>query len=769
MHVFLLLFSAGVLTASLLPSLPSLLLFIVFILAWLILAMVIRRPGFHLLLAMGGGLLWGTGYGLFTMHSMLPVEMEGQDTLLRGRVCGLPHTQVNFQREVRRFQLCLHAPAKDKNRQGLPVLFNRVLLSWYDGQPVVPGQQWQLLVRSKRPRGFVNPAGFDYQVWLAQHGIDATGYVREDSRNRVLEQSPVSEPVSAVRFRLRQQLASLQEGFANTDIINALVIGDKSRLGSERWRVLTRTGTNHLMVVSGLHVGLVALLVYWLTNWLVRLPVFPLLWRPAENYAALAATIAAFAYGALAGFSLPTLRACIMVVAVMLGRLLCRTIPAPLAWCLALTGVLLVDPLAGQSMGFWFSFAAVAALMFLSVPRCGGIGGWQRWVLPQVAVFLVLAPLLAINFGQVSLLSPLANLLAIPIMSFIVVPLCLLGAASLLFSERFGSLLLGLADLAIDKLWLILEYLADSFPALLVPLATDSSALVAIALVGTVLLLAPRGLPLRCAGALLCLPLLWPLSLESYRLRVTALDVGQGLAVLVETKTHNLLYDTGPRYSARFDAGSGVIAPMLRARRIHYLDRLVLSHADSDHVGGMAGVLDNIEVGKVSAGDRVRQPGLPACRAGESWSWDGVDFAFLHPPGDYYGKGNNRSCVLLIRTGFTTILLPGDIEATIERRLIEQHPELRGTDVVIAPHHGSKTSSTASFIRYLAPRYGVFSAGYRSRFNHPHPRVVERYRENGVTLLNTADRGAIEFVVDKNGVLAEPVGERQRRHRYWYW
>jgi competence protein ComEC len=769
MQSHLLLFSGGVLSASLLPTLPSLPITIVLVLLCLLFTMAVSRAWFFYTLAVSSGLLWGIAYGVINMSAMLPQVMEGKDVMLQGEVCRLPGVQQNHQHLVQRFVLCVKTAREIETGMLLPVNFSQVLLSWYDGETIVPGQQWQLVARMKRPRSFVNPVGFDYQLWLMRMGIDATGYIRQGKKSQVLKDSSSGLSVAHLRYRLRQKLVNPKVDLRNHDIMAALIVGDKNQLDKSRWQLFTQTGTNHLMVISGLHIGLVALLVFWLLSGLARLLVMPLYFMPAAFYGAVAAVMAAFAYSALAGFSLPTVRACIMVVAIMLGTLSGRMIPPTLALALALFGVLLNDPLAGHAMGFWFSFAAVAVLLMISVPRPGRQKRWRRWAYPQLAVFLILIPFLAMSLGQIALLSPLANLVAIPLMSFFAVPLCLLGGGLLMVNEQMGIVVLKGADQVLDLLLWLLESLARALPESIQTVATGSYLVIVLALSGALLLLAPRGWPARYLGLFLCVPLLWPIAPKQFLLRMTVLDVGQGLAILLETAHHSLLYDAGPRYSDRFDAGSGIIAPVLRARQIRYLDRLVLSHGDADHIGGVNGLLDSVPVIDIVAGEPARQPGLANCHNNDSWVWDGVRFEFLHPPDDYRGKANNQSCVLRVQVADIGFILPGDIEAAAEYSLLSANPDLAQADVLIAPHHGSKTSSSPALISNLAPRYVVFSAAYRSRFNHPNPHVVERYGNRGVEMFNTATAGAVEFVVDEQGYLATPVLERQRKQRYWLW
>ncbi|MBL8437058.1 MAG: DNA internalization-related competence protein ComEC/Rec2 [Zoogloeaceae bacterium] len=699
----------------------------------------------------------------------LAEELEGQDLVLVGLVSDLPQGTERGQR----FVFAVEDPPT-----GVP---HRVLIAWYEGEGdaagaaeprVRAGERWRLVVRLKRPHGSLNPGGFDYEAWLLENGMRATGYVRPVGNHERLD-AFVATPRTVVA-RLRENLrARLRDGIATRaypGIALALTVGDQRAIDADLWRLFNRTGTQHLMAISGLHVGMVAVLVGWLVGagWR-RVPRLAL-WRPAQKAAAVAGAAAALAYGLVAGMGIPTQRTVLMLGVVALAYVSGRRV-APLRLLgLALTVVLVVDPWAVLAPGFWLSFGAVAALLLAGVGGIAPVGWWAAFWRSQWAVTLGLLPALLALFQQFSLVSPLANAVAIPLVSLVVTPLLLVGMVAP-FPPLFG-----LADLLLTGLVGALAWLAD-WPWAVWQQAAAPPWLLAVALGGVLWGLLPRGTPGRWLGWLALLPLLtWsPPRPASGAWRMTVLDVGQGLAIHVQTAHHDLLYDAGPAWGGETDSGVRVVLPYLRAVAVDRLDRLVISHDDQDHAGGAASVaaerpvtdwLTSLPVGHVLlSGAESHRP----CIAGQQWNWDGVDFEVLHPPPDLPASApdNARSCVLRIAAPVGRALLLGDLEAPQELALVNRIGQAGlASEVVVAPHHGSRSSSSPALIEATAPAEVIYSMGYRNRFRHPHPTVVARWEEAGAQGWRTDRDGAVRVEAGAGGLTVTPL--RGAEARYWH-
>jgi competence protein ComEC len=785
MRARMLAFCLAVIGVCYVPSLPAVPLAVFVVLGALCLWLCGRRFWvLGVLGAAGLGLCWGIGFGLHRLDALLPEPLEEVDFWVTGAVTGLPQRNGRVQQAAFRVEhSCLElVPSNCAPRNALfsPRL---ILLNYYGSATLEPGQRWRWRVRLNRPHGFANPGGFDYEGWLLMQGYAAKGYVRETALNRPLPAA--RQELDKLRFALRERLGRTLDGASHKGILLALIIGDREQISQEHWALFSATGTNHLIVISGLHVGFIAMLGYWFGNALARLWPSLLLRFPAQKCGALSALGAALAYSLLAGFSLPTQRALIMVAVFMAGRLFAQEPPRSFSYCLAMCGVLLVNPLSPIGAGFWLSFGAVGTLLLAFGARLtllhsaaveGGLGAkslriWQRWGEPQALVFVGMSVPLLVWTSQLSLFSPLANLFAIPLVSLLVVPIALLAVAMMPVSVASSDWLLFAANRLLEGLSAALQAVSHLAPSWGVwegkPLTVWS---VLFAALGTLLLLAPRGWPGRALVPVLLAPLLWPLpqTLPPGQARITVLDVGQGMAILVRTATHVLLYDTGPRFSADFDAGSGVVQPFLRSLGMRRLDTVVISHADNDHRGGLGSLQRLLEIDRLlMSGPAPLATGVETCTRGQSWRWDGVQFDMLYPLVNERYQGNNSSCVLRISAGGTVALLSGDIERAAEATLATLEGEGLGSHLLVAPHHGSQSSSTLSFLAAVRPRYVLVSAGYRSQFGHPAPQVAQRYEAQGIALWNTALAGALEFTLG-TGEVDAPVQFRVSQQRYWY-
>ncbi|MCK5667115.1 MAG: DNA internalization-related competence protein ComEC/Rec2, partial [Thiotrichaceae bacterium] len=549
-------------------------------------------------------------------------------------------------------------------------------------------------------------------------------------------------------------------------LIKALTLGDKSQISTQQWNVLSKSGTNHLMAISGLHIGLVAGIVYWLVFqcWL-RVPSSI---YSAPQVAAVFSFIVALFYAALAGFSVPTQRALIMLGMLMLTILLRRHVKVLNVLAAALLAVLMVDPLAVLSVGFYLSFLAVFCIIYVLSARLGGKNRFFSSLKVHGVVALGLLPALLFFFQNVSIIAPIANIIAVPVVSFIVVPLSLLAVVFLQCVPDISVFLLQVVNFVFQVLWQVLEFLVDwTFASIVRPQPALWHMLVAM--LGVLLLLAPRGIPGRFLGILFVLPLFLVSNNKptAGELTLTLLDVGQGLAVVIETAEHSLVFDTGARFSDKFDMGRNVVIPFLHYQDITALDTLIISHADNDHIGGAEALLSFIPVQQVlsSVPDQLAPYNAIACYAGDSWQWDQVSFQVLSPFHQSYKNENDNSCVLKVDTDHGSVLLTGDIEAAAEYYLSQNASDQIEADVLIAPHHGSKTSSSVDFLARVKPAIILIPADSPNRFGFPHAEVLSRYDEMGPEYFVTGRTGAITVKFHEGKVELEAY--RDKHSRYW--
>ena len=732
---------------------------------------VLRRLALALL-ALWCGFAWAAWRAELRLAEHLPHEVELRDVTVSGCIADLPQrTPMGW-----RFAFAIETAT-------LPVP-RRVQLSWSAPRGAagaaasVPmlttGECWQLTVRLRRPHGFSNPGGFDYEAWLLERGIRATGYVRASPGNHRLTQvaSGPSAQINRLRERVRMHFDSVLGEAPYSALLAALAMGEQRAIPAEQWDVFRATGVAHLVSISGLHISLVALLAGALAGRVWSLWPRALLWQPRRRVAALAAFAAAGAYAALAGFAVPAQRAWVMVAVVALTHALRREMATRDVLALALGAVLWLDPASVLAGGFWLSFGAVAVILLVAggrLPRRrGGLWALHEGARVQLALALATLPALILLFQTYPVLSPLANAVAVPVVSFIVTPLVLLA----IVVPWAG--LLEWAHAVMVPLMAWLEFMAAQ-PFALWQQARPPTVLVICALAGCGWCLLPRGTPGKPAAAvLIVVPLLWspprPAPGEVY---VTVLDLGQGLAVHVQTAGHDLLFDAGPSYGEAADAGGRVVVPYLRALGVRALDRLVLSHDDLDHTGGAETVRAALPVRAVlgSLPERHRFMTLAgmttqSCVAGLTWEWDAVRFEVLHPASTAQAGGddNRASCVLRIDGRYGSALLTGDIDRVTEQRLLRQGAQLRA-DVVVVPHHGSRSSSSAPFVRATQARVALVSNGYRNRFNHPHGEVVARWQAAGAEVWRTDTAGALRAELAATGFRVD--GWRRQNPRYW--
>ncbi|MCH9698226.1 MAG: DNA internalization-related competence protein ComEC/Rec2 [Gammaproteobacteria bacterium] len=770
-------FVGGVCGFQLLSRLPGL--------SWLVLliglfAVCLYWRRFYLLFVLIGW-SWAWSYAAWSLANRLPATLEGITLEVNAEIVSLPSCDSGLCRFNAVLEL-LHPEESVLNHHQIDDFWHSggsgkrtVRLSWYSSPKVLQaGQHWRLSVRLKRPHGMKNPGGFDYEQWLFARGIDATGYVRCENACQL-----INEPDRSLfggllpSFQHNRQL--LYENLTHelrespvAGLIIGMVVGIRDGITEQQWTVLRNTGTAHLMAISGLHIGLIAGLMFWLTRhccaWAGILRYSP------QQLAALSAMIFASGYAVLAGLSLPTQRALIML-AIVFGSVVLQTRLRPFhLLALSASVVVLLNPLSVLEAGFWLSFGAVAVISLMLVGRQskqGYLG--TTWVVGW-RVALGLGPLLLLFFGNASLIAPVANLIAVPVTSLLVVPAALIGVVISSFSGQLAKIVFEYTSVVLSSVMWFLEQLAE-FDFATLSLPKPSLPAVMISLAGVLLLMLPRGIRYRWMGLIMLLPVVFPVTqkIEQGVFKLTVLDVGQGLSNVVETANHTLVFDTGIRLGSGFDIGSMVVLPYLRNQAIHQVDLLVLSHSDADHVGGAKSLLSGLPVIKTIASDPQQLPfeAIQRCQAGAHWRWDGVSFTMLAPLDPYFDDDNNNSCVLQISAGERTVMLSGDIESEAEIRLVQHYGKRLHSQVLVAPHHGSQTSSSQTFLEMVGSEFVIVSAGYRNRYGFPHQSVMNRYQEMAIQVLNTASSGAVSVIPGNNDNLQNVTEYRKKSMRYW--
>ncbi len=705
------------------------------------------------LLAASLGFAWAQWRAEIRMAQRIPSNLLGQTVSVVGYISDLPQAS----RFGPRFVLTPEMPIADGwLPQSIQVNANNKHGDFY------AGERLRLMLKLKPIHGVVNPAGFDLESWFLQQNIAAVGSVKSVER---LNDFSSAACLLRIRAALRERIVQALPDAPYQGVIVALTIGDQGGIPKPQWQRFAQTGITHLISISGLHITLLAAFAASLVLFVWRrIP------RLAQRFAAqraalIAGVITALMYSMLAGMAVPTQRTVLMLLVAALCLWRAKPMAVSSIWAAALMAVVVFDPFAVLSVGFWLSFLVVGYLIWAGSNRVGEVAKWQVWVGTQWAATVASLPILLVVFGQFPLVSPVANAVAIPVVSMLVTPLALLGLL-----EPTGTLL-HWAERLFAWVDVMLQWCL-SLPMLDLPINTPPMGMLSLGMLGIALLLLPRGIPARWLGWVMLLPLFFtpkPL-IPANTFVAHVLDVGQGLSVLVQTKNHALLFDTG--HAAN---GERVLLPVLRQAGIHSLDKLILSHNDVDHIGA-APILLGQEGGRALPIKQILhslpplQPLLATpiaqqiCQTGQSWQWDGVQFSILWRRADYSARDDNaKGCVLRIQNAQHSLLIPADIGRLEEGELVAAG--LPPTDIVIAPHHGSKTASSQLFIQALQPQYVVFSAGFMNHFRHPHPDVQARYAAAGSSLLRTDQMGSIRFSVGKSIQVQQ---QRAIAPRYWY-
>jgi competence protein ComEC len=817
MVLFTLFFTLGVWLLQQQAALPN------FVWAWLLaglpLALLIPTRTVALRLARalliaafacGSGFYWAAWQGEQRLSVSVPGSWQGRDIIVVGVVAELPHITERGQR----FKFTVEKTLTPEINTPKHIYLSTYSDPKNPSPTVHAGERWQLTTRLKQPHGSSNPHGFDFELWALENNIRAVGYVHNTEKLLAGHPNVGNVRLDTLADGLFYRMESWREAVRNkfnvtlghapyAGILTALAVGDQDSISQAQWQLFRRTGVVHLMSISGLHITMLSGMGFALIYWLWRRSTRLTLWLPARKAAAIAALLTALVYGLLAGFGVPAQRTVYMVAAVACALWLNRNFSLGQILSIALTGVLIPDPWAVLSPGFWLSFGAVALILYTTSHRIGCENGTSDAVIGQLpgptrkispsvlfqflrqyavvqwAVTIGLIPLLLALFGQVSLVSPVANAIAIPLVSLMVVPLALTGAVLPIDAP------LWLAHSALHLTMIPLQFLSNW------PLWTQHAPhpwSIVSGMLGVAWMLTPRGFPARWLGGLMLLPMFLnsPEPPEPGALRLIVFDVGQGLSAAVQTRHHALLYDTGPDFPGESDSGNRILIPSLRGMGIASLDGLILSHDDTDHIGGTVSVLQAMPVGWIASSQPVDTiPTVPSeaispfdkfgtngpvemrrCRDGMSWNWDGVQFDILHPDqNSVRPHDNNQSCVLRISTGHQHILLAGDIEKRAEQRLLNVHVDQLPAGLLVVPHHGSSGSSGANFVAAVLPDYAVFTSGYLNRFGHPKEAIRQRYIDSGATLLRSDEDGAILIDMNANGMAVERY--RKTHSRYW--
>ena len=698
--------------------------------------------------------VYALGIGLYLAHAAAVIESRvdpgytGDNILTQVRVLGFPDIAGDGA-------TFLVEPIDDAR---LPP---RTRLSWRE-PPARPrgGDTWELVVRLKAPRGNLNPGGFDSEAWLFRERIGATGYVVASRRNRLLGAGQ-GGVLLAVRQALDRRLTRVVSDSRSAAVLKAISIGVRHELSDAQWERYARTGTSHLMAISGLHVGLAAAASYGLS--IVILALFRV--RRDNHALSLAVAIVfAGAYALLSGSGVPAVRAFIMLVAASLALIRTRSVTGFSAWAAALAVVTAYDPLTAGNAGYLLSFAAVLALLWLARQRAAGkvrLVIRMQWVL-----LLGLLPLTVLLFDRYAPAAPVINLVVVPLFSVVTVPATLLGLILGGPFEFAGNALLRIAAWTVEQVDVFLAW--DAWPA--GEASAGLGAFGGLCVLGTIAwAFLPRGWPGRWLSvpALIALAAWQPARPPPGCFTLAAVDIGQGQAIVVETLSFTLVYDTGPAWPGGRSAATNTLLPYLAHRGIRYIDTTVISHSDVDHAGGLAVLAAAVPLGRQLAGEALRGfHAAPAdCHSARAWQRDGVRFAFIDAGARGQG-GNNASCVLEISTGTHRALLTGDIERRVEALLVDGGA-LEPADVVTVPHHGSRTSSSTAFVAAVDADYAIVSAGWQNRWGFPKANIVRRWTAQGATVLSTSDAGAVRVQICRDGV-DQPKLERLDRRRIWH-
>jgi len=727
----------------------------------------------------------------YRLAHLLPKDFENKILLVKGNISSVPDKQKDYSQ----FAFTIDT-INGKQFSG------KVLLSWYNyhhsetytqvsskcegrmpvsekipysshstspsAHPLCAGQRWQLKVKLKRPRGFSNPGSFDYEGWMFEQNIIAKGYVVADASNQLVNQSYFNYPIEQFREKLLQYWEPFYSQWPFLGVLLGLTIGITYQITNEQWQTFMNTGTIHIISISGFHMSMMSGAVFWVINFIWRrIPRLCML-CPAKRAAAAFAFFMALFYSGLAGFSIPTQRS-LITISVFMGALFFQKKTRPWqCWSLSLIGVLILDPFAPLNISFWLSFSAVGIILYLLTESAVEPALW-KWIKWQIRLFIGLVPFSLFWFNQVSIGSLWSNMIAIPVVGFITLPSSILAILLSMVNSTTSIWLMHASHWSFSLLFNYLDWV-NHHNSMIIIHSLNAAWMLLLGLFGIVLLLAPKGWPCRWLGLIYWIPLCFPGGQHpNYgEAQIDLLDVGQGLATVVQTQHHVLVFDTGPRFSPSFDTGKAVVLPYLRTKNIKYLDALIISHSDIDHSGGLYSVLSGIPVKKVFLNDKRLLSSASLCSPDVHWQWDGVSFQFFTQGLNQFSDTNNTSCVLKISTKKHSALLPGDLEKKGEKVLLSYYGDKLKADLLIAGHHGSLTSSSQDWINRAAPKYVLFATGYLNRYHFPNPVIVQRYTTFGTSSFSTADCGMISWILTNTDAISSPSCYRLIHQHPWY-
>ena len=721
-------------------------------------------PRYRFVLLILSAYLWGGLHFHNTIGLKLKHDFDNQTVLLSGVIADIPDVRVKSIR------LLIKPDFIDGYPHSLPKL---IKLSWYHTRQLpVAGERWQFLAKVRRPRGFQNPTGFDYERWLFVERIGATGYVKRSTENIRLELTNWWN-INLIRATVAAAIDRECTACNNQGLIKALTIGYRGEISAAQKQILKDSGTAHLLAISGLHIGLISGLFYLLGRWLWRIYFFRYRYNQLE-ISTLLSFFAGLSYAALAGFGIPTVRALIMLGVICFAlktRTQCNLLNSIAT---AVVIILIIDPLAVGSASLWLSVGALLIINFAQYLLLYQQGWLRQLLLIQALFSLLFIPVGILLFGQVNSAGFFANIIAIPVVSFVLLPLALLASFCATVNMPYADWLLAICDKGLTLIVNYLQWLLESglaaFGTANIPLP-----LVMLSFIGFLILVMPKAMPgKKLAIILVLLPIIWlPEKAEYGSFNMAVLDVGMGTAVVVRTRNHSLVYDYGPGNNQGFSAGSWVVKPYLQYHDILPPDLMVISHVDQDHSGGFQTFKSDYDPSRLISGTphklqkrfNLTSP-IRSCHDITTWRWDGVEFEFLSlPKTNTMPDSNNHSCVLRIQ-GLHSVLLAGDIESERESWLVEANPGQLKSDLLVAPHHGSLTSSTASFVDSVLPEAVIFTVGKDNRWGFPKPQILERYLAIDSDIYRTDLHGAVTVYSDSAGLRVE--SQRQRRPRLWH-
>lgn len=713
------------------------------------------------------GLLGGTLHGYSLLSQRVEQQCEAIPITVEGEVVSLPRNSLTRTgANAQRFEFSAHhvEPQTCKGPR-------RLLLTYYGDEIVRPGQRWRMGVKLKKPWGLSNPGSFNIQSWYAQSEVGATGNVGRNKALLLEEGPPDWRNYNLLRQYLSHEIAQLEIDSQVKGILRAITVADKSGMDGHMWTVFQRFGINHLLVISGLHIGFIAGLGFLLGGQLARLMSILGFIRLAGVVQGISAFSFAFAYAALAGFGLSTLRATTMLTCFIFASLISRFSFSGNNLLIAAALIVIAMPLSVISSGFWLSFLAVACLLWL--------GSWSvnrrlplKTLHAHVYMSLAMIPLGGWFFGGVSQVALLANLVLVPLVGLFTVPIALLGVAMLLCGFSLWAQVLLVAAWPLEKILPHAVAFADTHTEVLYRFLSLTATEMLLTLLALALLPVPLPWNIRLLIPLLALPIFLPVQdgvmNSEYAAKLTILDVGQGTAVVLQSGGQTLLYDTGGGDPAGRNMANAVILPYLRAEGVQALNTVVISHGDNDHSSGVKTILKSMQVGALLKGEYLPgQETARVCRAGEAWRWpSGVTFQVLSPDASRGQSSNNSSCIIQVHIGEFSLLLPGDIEAKGEKDVVAYWRSALQSEILLASHHGSATSSSFPWIKSVQPRQLVFSNGYLNQFGHPHNAVRTRFEQRGTSTFSTALEGALEIYIDPNHAILIK-SNRTLQRRYW--